>query len=477
MMNYRRIAVMTVVVATSVAAVVIARQPTTAGSAVFTLLAAHKTPYVPLGDHIASTYFCPGVPTEGDGVEATVGIANPGESAKQGELTVLSSTGAPIKTPVAIGARSTVTFDIAAMVDSPFAGVLVELAGGGAIVEQRASTPAGTSVAACGNDASTTWYFADGSTLDNINYDLLLSNPFQDIAVVDLTFVTSGGASRQPSEFQSKVIPAGSIVSIDLDQIGARDEELLSISAVSRRGRFVAAKAQSFDGSGRTGYNVALGSPTAGDWWYFADGEKGEGIAETFVLFNPTDEPVDIDLLLLPTVKPDGGFLASYTVTVDALTSVIVDPLVAFPDLADGRYAAVVSTLSNESIVAERVITRKAGDVRSTSTVLGSRFGSPRWWLPTGVTKATEAALVVFNVTSLEGTVTVSVVGPGGPVPIDGLTDVPMLPGAVMALDLVAAEAVGQPVVVSSATLQLIVEQRYPRATGDGRGGSLTIPE
>ena len=144
----------------------------------------------------------------------------------------------------------------------------------------------------------------------------------------------------------------GSIVSIDLDQIGARDEELLSISAVSRRGRFVAAKAQSFDGSGRTGYNVALGSPTAGDQWYFADGEKGEGITETFVLFNPTDEPVDVDLLVLPTVQPIDSYLASYTVTVDPLGSVIVDPLVAFPGLADGRYAAVVSTLSKESIVA-----------------------------------------------------------------------------------------------------------------------------
>ncbi len=475
-MNLRRIAVMAVIVATSVAGVVVTRHPTPATSAVFTQLAAPKTPYVPLGDHIASTYFCPGVPAMGDGVTASVVIANPGDSPKQGELTVLSPTGAPIRTPVTIAARSNATFDIAEMVEVPYAGVLVELAGGGAMVEQRASTPAGTSIAACGNDASTAWYLADGSTLDGIDYDLLLSNPFQDIAVVDLTFVTTAGP-RSPSEFQSKVIPAGSMISIDLDKAGALDEELLSISAVSRRGRFVAAKAQSFAGSGRTGYTIALGSPTAGDQWYFADGEKGDGISEKFVLFNPTDEAVDVDVLALPTVKPEGGFLASSTVTVDSLASVVVDPLVAFPALADGRYAAVVSTLSSESIVAERVLTRTAGDIRSTSTVLGSRFGSPRWWLPAGVTKATEGALVVFNVTSLEGTVTVSVVGPGGPVAIPELTDIAMAPGAVVALDVAAPEAIGQPVVVSSATLQLIVEQRYPRASGDGRGGSLAIPE
>ncbi len=475
-MNVRRVVVLAVVLVASVAVVVVGRQPTTPANAVFTRLAPHKTPYVPLGDHIASTYFCPGVPATGSGVSSVIAVANPGESSKRGEMTVLSPQGPPLHTPITVGARSTATFDITSMLDVPYAGVLVEFAGGGAMVEQRVTTPAGTSIAACGNDASTTWYLADGSTLDGIDYDLLLSNPFQDIAVVDITFVTTSGI-RQPSEFQSKVVPGGSMLSIDIDEIGAKDEELLSISAVSRRGRFVAAKAQTYAGSGRTGYTIALGSPTAGDQWYFADGEKGEGITELFVLFNPTDEAVDVDVLALPVNPTDQGYVQPYTATVEAGGSVTVDAAVALPTLPDGRYAAVVSTLSTASVVAERVITRVDGDTRSTSAVLGSRFGSPRWWLPVGVSEPTAGALVVFNVTNLAGTVTVSAVGPGGPVPIAGLTDVPLAPGAVTTLDLTATEAVGQPVVVSSATLQLVVEQRFLRSGGPGRGGALTIPE
>lgn len=473
-MNLRRISVVAVTVAAVAATVAIGRRPLSEPPAVFTRLVTPKTPFVPLGDQIASTFFCPGMPTSGEGVTAEVNVANPLEKAIKGEISAIVGEGAPRRIPFEVGPRASQTFDIAGQIDADFAGILVEMAGGGTVVEQRVGTPAGTSVSTCGNDASASWYFADGVTGDGLTYSLLLSNPFQDTASVNLTFRTSSG-SRTPSEFDGFVIPPNSIRVIPLDTI-AQDEEILSISAVSRRGRFVAAKSQAFTAGDRRGYVLSLGSPSAGDQWYFADGEKGEGIRERIVLYNPTEEEVTTDLLALPDVPPK-DFLESISVVVPPGGTMVVDPAADITGLADGPYALVVSTLSTDSIVAERVLTRPAGESMSTTAVLGSRYGSPRWWLASGVPEPTEGALVVQNVTNLAGTVTVSYVGPGGPVPLSGLVDVPIGPRAVLRLDLTAAEAVGKPVLVSSPNVQLIVEQRYPRGSGPGLNSALAVPE
>ena len=484
-MNLRRISVVLVTVAAVGGAVVLGRDPVRAAPATFTKLVSPKTPYVPLGNQIASTFFCPGVPTTGDKVTATVSVSNPGESEVTGDMSLLNPTGEVVHVPVQVAARSVATFDIAAMLEVDHAGVMVELTGGGSLVEQRVSTPAGTSVAACGNDASATWYFADGSTLDGVTYNLLLSNPFPDDAIVDLAFVTATD-TRLPSAFQSYVVPPGSIRSIQMDKIEAQNESQLSISVVSRRGRVVAAKEQSFASADRKGYVLALGSPSLGDQWYFADGDKGTDISESVVLYNPTEADVDVDILPLPSSSQTSKFPPAETVTVPAGRSTVVEPTVLFVpkagddtgvSLPDGSHSLVISTQSTDSIVAERVITRPTAKSKATSVMLGSRYGSSRWWLPTGPSEPTAGALVIQNVTNLTGTVTVSYVGPGGEVKIEGMTDLPVSGGAQFTLDLLAPEAVGKPVVVSSPDLQLIVEQRYPRANGSGQGASLAVPE
>jgi Family of unknown function (DUF5719) len=433
------------------------------------------TPYLPLGNQLTSTFYCAGAPLEGDDRSATVVIANPTDSEITGQLTAFTPDGAAVPVPLDLAARgrTEVSLDDIVGAGATAAGVIVELERTGATVEQRASAPTGTAVSPCANDASTQWYFADGTSVDGVTYTLLLTNPYPDSAVVDVSLVTASGLT-EPTELQGFVVPPRSIGSIDVSASFARDEEQLSVAIESRRGRVVVAKVQTFNGGRRLGYTVALGAPSVGDQWFFADGERGEGIDERYSIFNPTAEAVDVDVVFLPNEPaPD---LAPVTLTIGAGDTELLDTA-AVEGLPDGVHTASVRTFSTAAVVVERALTRPAGQAVSTSVVLGSRFGSSRWWLPTGVPEGTAGALVVQNATNLDGTFTVSSLGPGGLAPLPGLADLPIAAGRVTTIDLTAADAVGKTILVSSADVQLVVEQRYPRTDEGGLGGALAVPE
>ncbi|MGD9705276.1 MAG: DUF5719 family protein [Acidimicrobiia bacterium] len=442
---------------------------------VFARPSAPTTPYMPLGNQLSSTFYCAGAVLEGDGRSAEIVVANPTESAITGQLTAFTPDGGALPVPLDVAARGrdVIALDDVVGTAATAVGVIVELERTGATVEQRASAPTGVSISPCGNDASTQWYFADGTSVDGVTYSILLTNPYPDSAVVDISLVTASGLTN-PTELQGYVVPPRSIGTVDISGSFARDEEQLSIAVESRRGRVIAAKSQTFNGGRRLGYTVSLGSPAVGDQWFFADGESGTGIDERYSIFNPTSEAIDVDVVFLPIA--DAPDLAPVTVTVESEDTVLVDAATV-EGMPAGVHSVSVRTFSSASIVVERALTRPAGQVVATSVVLGSRFASPSWWLPTGVPVATPGALVVQNATNLDGTFTVSSLGPGGLAPVPGLTDVALGAGGVVALDLTAADAVGKTVLVTSPDLQLIVEQRYPRGDEPGLGGALAVPE
>jgi len=431
------------------------------------------TPYLPLGNQLSSTFYCAGAEIDGEDRAADIVVANPTESAITGQLTAFTPEGTALPVPIAVPARTRQVISLDEVSGADVVGAIVELERTGAMVEQRASAPTGTSLSPCGNDASSQWYFADGSSVDGVTYHLLITNPYPDSAVVDISLVAASGR-RDPTELQGYVVPPRSVSVVDISGSFARDEEQLSVIVDSRRGRVIAAKSQVFNGGRRLGYSVTIGAPALGDEWFFADGEVAPGIDERYSIFNPTDEEIDVDVVFLPNeAAPE---LEPLTITVDGGETAVVDTA-DVAGLPVGRHSASVRTFSDAAIVVERALTRPAGNTVATSVVLGTRFGSPRWWLPTGVSEPVEAALVVQNSTNLDGTFTVSALGPGGLAPLPAMTDVPIAPGAVVAVDLTEADAVGKTLLVASGDVQLIVEQRYPRGDQPGRGGALAVPE
>ena len=160
----------------------------------------------------------PGVPSGEDGVGGSVEITNPLDAPIDGRITVYSSDtdAAAVVQPLTIEARSNRSVDIAALQPSgAFASAVVEIDGGGGFVEQIARHPAGNAVAPCANAASSSWYFADGFTVDDSTERIVLSNPYPDAAIVNIGFVTADGI-RNPSILQGYPVPGQSVQVVEL---------------------------------------------------------------------------------------------------------------------------------------------------------------------------------------------------------------------------------------------------------------------
>lgn len=451
----------------------------------FASLGRPTMPFVPTGSFITSSWFCPGVPAGEADVGGSVTIANPNDEAMTGTITAFATSpdAATAATPavsraITVEPRSTASVDLLEMQPSgSFVSAVVEIDGGGGFVEQVAEHPAGNAVAACANAASSEWYFADGFTVDGSTEQLVLTNPYPDAAIVDIGFVTSDGV-RRPSRLQGYPVPGRSVQVVEL---GARDEPLVAAEVVASRGRVVAGRSQHYVGGGRLGYTMSLGAPSLTTQAWFADGERGDGITESYSIFNPTDS----DIVVYPVFL---GAPVSAEFTNDREITVPKGRVVTF-DTADetnlppGRHGIVFSTFATSadldvpSMVVERVITRPAGSSVATSVVMGAppELASRRWSAAISSDIALEDAIVVLNADNIPTTVTVSTLGTGGLVPVPGLEAVALGAGSVITIPINDPSALGVPFVVTSEQ-SIFVERLLPRGTDlRGRSGSYAL--
>jgi len=365
----------------------------------------------------------------------------------------------------------------------PVRTVVVERDGVGGLGERLALHPAGNSVAPCSNDTSDTWYLADGFTVDGSVESLILSNPYDDVAIAQLTFATESGESS-PSAFRGFPIPPRSVKVIPLadPSLGVQDEPVIAVEVTTTTGRIVLGRAQHYLGGGRLGYEVTLAAPAPRDQYWFADGEQGDGITETYAIYNPTDADVEVDAVFLG-LPVEANFGGIPTITVPSRRVVVFDPTDEqyAGTVPDGRHAVVFSTLAEPSIVVERALTRPADDSVATSVVLGAPpredgFVATQWHLGIGPSDPTTAALVVYNVDNVDGTVTVEAVGPGGPTAIEGLTDVPIGPGAVLTIDLTAPDALNRELIVTASNRVFVERSLFRGGDLSGRSSSWAVP-
>ncbi len=481
-MNRRAIPGLVVAFLGFVALFVLGRDTPPATPATFAVRAESWMPHVNDADLLTGSWFCPGVPASGEsGVGGEVVVSNRAAEQLVGRFSVLTPDGAVGTESFTVEPWSRHAIEVTPSTPTPFVGVVVELDGGGGLVEQRAIHPAGDSVAPCSNDTSDTWYLADGFTVDGSVESLILSNPYDDVAIAQLSFATES-AESSPSAFRGFPIAPRSVKVIPIAELGNRDEPVLAVEVTTTSGRIVLGRAQHYLGGGRLGFEVTLGAPALRDQFWFADGERGAGITETFSIYNPTDASVDVDAVFLG-LPVEANFGGVPTITVPSRRVVVFDPTddAYAATVPDGRHAVVFSTLSEPAIVVERVLTRPAGDLVSTSVVLGAPprddgFVATQWHVGIGPSVPTPAALVVYNVDNVDGTITVEAVGPGGPTLVDGLGEIPIGPGAVITIDLEAADALNRELIITS-TNRVFVERSLARGDDlDGRSGSWALP-
>ena len=385
------------------------KEPAPAATPRFALLGEPTLPFVPKNTFINSSWFCGGVPNNENDRGGDVRVVNPGDAPLQGHLTVFSD--AP---DAKVAERS---FEVpgrgvwTAVLDEvqptgTYLSALVEIAGGGGFVEQRAVAKSGTAVSPCSNSTSTNWYFADNYTLNGSSEDLVITNPFPDDAILDFTFASNNG-TRTPQALQGLPVKGNSIVVVTEANM-PKDEAVLAVTVAASRGRVVVARAQHYLGE-RGGYSLTLGSPSLSSEWWFADGEVSPDVAfERYSIYNPSDSDVTVTTNVWG-LNDQTDFVGMRTDTI-AAGNVLSFTTADFEGMPKGRHGMTFSTESNRGVVIERGITRKAGSGFVTSVVMGAPAvfnGYTRWSMAVGPDVAVDDVLVVMNLDFLDGTVTV----------------------------------------------------------------------
>ncbi|HEY3483735.1 MAG TPA: DUF5719 family protein, partial [Ilumatobacteraceae bacterium] len=337
----RRLPILLLTLVVLAALVVAGRDAPAETTPVFSPVVADWMPAAPEPSGLTGTWFCPGVPATGEnGVGGEVVVSNRGDAEMSAHVELLNDEGATVEQSITVAPRERSVIDVDQLLGGQFVSAVVEIDGGGGVVEQRALHPAGNAVSPCANSTSATWYLADGFTVGGSRNQIVLTNPFDDAAIVDIGFATGEG-SRTPAAFQGFPIAPRSIEVIDFGApgAGAQGEEQLAVKVEATRGQLIVGRSQHFVDGGRLGYAMTLAAPAPRDQWWFADGEKGPGITERFSLYNPTDDDVEVDAVFLGI---------SEAADVEPI-SVPARQVVTFESdsvstLVEGRHAVVFST-------------------------------------------------------------------------------------------------------------------------------------
>lgn len=444
-------------------------------------------PALPSSPLLSTSWFCPGVPS---GLLPAAGgsftIANTGDDPFDARVTIFPVGGAPVMQAVTVNARSQSVIVPAQVAPSSMAAALIEMTGAIGAVEQTATSPEGLSITPCVLQPSATWYLADGSTRSDANYTLTMFNPSPADAIVDLAFADEQG-TRVTKNFEGRVVPARSLVLIDIGQKIQRKERL-SVAATVRTGSLVMGRFQVFrgeDGS-RRALVAGAASPALSTTWRFAAGQRGEGgegtlpAKERVVLHNPgaTDAqallttfpatplpaPVPNADGTLPSAAPSADTPAlpkPILATVPARQSVVVD--LDVDGVPAGLFSLAVT--SDQPIVVERALDRLQNGRQVGTLQLGSPLSSTEWQMPAGVPEGAKTTLAIVNVTGFAGTVSVTSLTPAGLLPIPGFENYALPAGALVRLDLDPAGASSRAIVVTS-TVEVVTERIVRAETG-----------
>jgi hypothetical protein len=475
----RRLPLMAIVLAAIVGAVWAGQHRLQPEYPAFSAAAIGWMPAAPPVGGVTETWFCPGVPATGvDDVGGSMIIVNRTSELRVGTVLVFNERAENRRLELSVDPYTTARVDLDATLAGEMVGGVVEVDGGGVLVEQQSFHPSGNSSAACSNATSDTWYLADGSTVDGSLDQVVLSNPYDQTVIASLQFATREG-SRAPSAYDGITVPARSTRVIDLGApgAGAQGEPVLAVTVQSTRGRLVVGRFQRFLGGGRLGTQVTLASPAPREQWWFANGFTGEGVTERYSIYNPTDDDVQVDPIFVGI--PDAVQLDD-PISVPAHEVVVFEPALV-TSLPAGPYALVFSALDQPSVVIERATTTQSDDDIATTVIAGATprpdgYLATSWYVAEAPGDATAGALVIYTADNATGTVTVSAIGASGPVPVPGLIDVVVPgPGAVLRLDLTDPSVVGRPLLIESDN-RIFVERAFPDGRGDLRYSAWAIP-
>ncbi|MGQ9476679.1 MAG: DUF5719 family protein [Actinomycetota bacterium] len=192
-------------------------------------------------------------------------------------------------------------------------------------------------------ELSTDWYFAEGCTRNFFSTFLLLGNPTDQDAVVNVDYHLPEGDLRY-----DYLVRAGSRVTVDVGSQGGLSGQDMAL-AVHSDHPVVAERALYYNLDSHRGGHATVGSGIASSNWYFAEGFT-DGAFDTYLLLsNPGSTPAFVNVVFL---REDGStFGARYVVQPQRRVTVHVDDL---PGMDRASFS--INVHADQPVVAERAM-------------------------------------------------------------------------------------------------------------------------
>lgn len=370
---------------------------------------------------LSSSWFCAGATDDHSGAGRPHGpapgdvvIANGGGAAASGVVRLVPSVGAPVSIPVTIpaGSRQVIAEDVRQ--GAPWIGAIVDVEAGDVAVLQEVGGPLGDSESPCATAGSSQWYFATGATLVNSQVGLSLLNPYSTDAIVDLSFTTNQGV-ESPAQFQGLTVPAGGLLAVNLGD-HLRRRQFIATTVTARSGRLVVWKTQivtppttgevvlgtpaasnplADPAAPIPGVTLTLGAPDTATTWTWADGEAGNGLNESYVIYNPGVNTAQLKLSL----DLDLGVAEPFDLLVgpNEVTMVVSSQEVRIPP-GDG-HTAVLQSINGVPVMAERVLAAGSPSPWSGLGELpGGQVAAARWlFAATQSDRTHQGRVVLYN--------------------------------------------------------------------------------
>lgn len=338
------------------------------------------------GPFLSNGWYCPAPPGE---ITSVVSTTNPGDGALRVRRRTFgaSAESEPRQTVVEAHRRASVNVGDFGLGS---ATLFVETFGRDSASDTIAyAGGVGVSSPRCTVQPSDLWYFSSASTSRGRDTRLLISNPFDEEAVIEVRVITPK-EDFVPGLLKDLVIRPLSQESIFLPNFvltprslaRGEEEEVPRFGFVVRatRGRVVAARYQVIT-SGTKSMRVDLGIQSTGVEWFFPGGEIPTDGVEKLIMINPSDQEALVRIVVI--TKEEVRSLASLEqVAVPAGRQVTVDMA---DHLERGLvYAARVTSINDVPIAVERETEGRFPQGSGVDGAIPVSEPAPRWVLSVG---------------------------------------------------------------------------------------------
>jgi Family of unknown function (DUF5719) len=269
---------------------------------------AAAVPTVAEPDTVSSTWYCAeGTGSPGGRADETIIVANEGNTEARAVVTVMAGgrgepesrrvavpPGGQVRVPVSSVLQTPEHPDDAGLVVGP--GVVVEVFGGGSIVEHEIVGESDLAVGPCARQAGRDWYFAAGTTERGAEDNAALFNPFPDDAIVDLTFATDAGFIA-PADLQALVVPRRSRLTVPVGNFVRRQAQV-ALHVHVRTGRIVAEQSLTFTAENETrrGLTLSLGAPSPESSWSLPGVVPADGTSHAVLVANFDTSATEVEI-------------------------------------------------------------------------------------------------------------------------------------------------------------------------------------